>query len=167
MILLGLDIALRTTGYGVVRVEGKRFTAMDCGIIRNAPKAPHSDCLRRLGGGVRQLVDRFQPAQGAVEGGFFGRNVRTAMVLGMARGTVVATLAEQQVPVYEYAPSRAKQAVVGRGNASKRDVALCLASLLQLNVGEIPDDATDALAVAICHARAAVTAGGLYLPEPV
>jgi crossover junction endodeoxyribonuclease RuvC len=167
MILLGVDTALRCTGYGVIEVEGKQFRAIDCGVIRNKPKMRHSECLRRVGGGIREIVAKFAPDVSAIEGGFFAKNAKTSMVLGMARGVVVGELAGAEIDVYEYAPRRVKQAVVGYGNASKDDVAITVARMLNLNVADIPDDATDALAVALCHSLTQQSANGIYLPDPL
>ena len=124
MIILGIDTALRTTGYGVIDVDGKRITAKDCGIIRNKPKVPVSECLRCLAGGVNELVQLYLPDIAAIEGTFYSRNAKTSMLLGMAKGAVVSTLAGADIPIYEYAPRKAKQVVVGsgasRGSASIR-----------------------------------------------
>lgn len=167
MIILGIDTALRCTGYGVVDLQGRHYRALDCGVIRNPREVALSECLRRLAGGVRQLLTRYRPEIGVIEGGFFSRNVRTAVVLGMARGVVVGLLAEHGVPVYEYAPRKAKQVVVGYGGADKQQVAAVMAKMLSLSVAEIPDDATDALAMAVCHGLTAQTLHGLHLPAPL
>jgi crossover junction endodeoxyribonuclease RuvC len=167
MILLGVDTALRCTGYGLIEVEGKQFRAIDCGVIRNKPKLRHSECLRRVAGGIREIVAKFSPGVSAIEGGFFAKNAKTSMVLGMARGVVVGELATAGIDVYEYAPRRVKQAVAGYGNASKDDVAITVARMLGLDVADIPDDATDALAVALCHALTGQGANGIYLPDPL
>lgn len=167
MILLGVDTALRCTGYGIIEVTGKQFRALDCGVIRNTPKMRHSECLRRVAGGIREIIVNFAPTVSAIEGGFFAKNAKTSMVLGMARGAVVSELACAGVDVYEYAPRRVKQAVVGYGNASKEVVAITIARMLGLNVTDIPDDATDALAVALCHALTEQGGNGIYLPDPL
>lgn len=167
MVILGIDTALRTTGYGVIRVDGRQVHAVDCGVIKNKTKDPHSECLRRLAGGIAELVGAFTPAQAAIEGGFFQKNAKTSMVLGMARGVAVATLAKHSIPVYEYAPRRARKTVMGHGGADKEEIAAYMAQLLHLDVSDIPDDATDALALAICHALTLQTHGGAYLADPV
>ena len=154
--ILALDVALRCTGYGVVDVDGRGgFRAVDCGVIRTSAKERLSECLRRLAGGIRELIDTYQPETAAIEGGFFFKNARTAMVLGAARGVAMACLAEREIPMYEYAPRRVKQAVCGFGGAGKEQVALIIATRLGLTVTQIQDDATDALALALCHAQAA------------
>lgn len=167
MRVIGLDPALRCTGYGVIELDGRRYRAVDCGVVRNPAKAPVSECMRRIAGGVQELVDGFAPDQAALEGGFYFKNAKTAMVLGMVRGAIVAGLAQREVPVYEYAPRRAKQVVVGHGNADKEQVALVVANMLSLNVSDIPRDATDAMALALCHALLRTSAQGAYLPDPI
>ena len=89
------------------------------------------------------------------------------MTLGAARGVVIAALAGLSIPMYEYAPRRVKQAVCGYGNASKEQVAMLLAKFLSIGVADVPDDATDALALAVCHAQTAFAVQGLILPKPL
>lgn len=157
MIILGIDPAIRTTGYGVIEtLDNGRFKVLDCGIIANAPKMPHSECLRRLAGGIRELLSSFPCDAASIEEPFLGKNAGTAIILGMARGAIVATLAEAQIPVYAYAARRAKKAAVGVGSAGKDQVAFLMASQLGVAVDRIPLDATDALALAFCHAQLAV-----------
>ncbi len=165
MKIIGIDTALRCTGYGVINVDGKKYSAVDCGVISNTRKASHSECLRRLASGMQEIITCFQPHVAAIEGGFFFKNAKTAMVLGMARGVAVALLAQAKVPTYEYAPRRAKQAVVGYGNATKEQVACCMAEMLDLNIADIPTDSTDAMAVAMCHALTNQCGNGVYLPN--
>ena len=130
MIIIGIDTALRCTGYGVVDIDGKKYSAIDCGVIKNKKNYTLSECLRRLAGGIQEIVKLYQPEVAAIEGGFYFINAQTAMILGMARGTVVSILAQAGIPTYEYAPRRAKQTVVGYGNASKEQVANFMAQLL-------------------------------------
>ena len=165
--LLGLDTALRTTGFGLVDCLGNRLSAVDCGIIATSAREPLSTCLRRLAGGVRELVQTYAPDEAVIEGAFYCKNVRTSMLLGSARGAVIAVLAELSIPIYEYAPRRVKQAVCGFGNASKAQVALLVAQFLSIQVNNLRDDATDALALAICHAHACRVSGGYGVPETI
>lgn len=167
MIILGIDTALRCTGYGVVNMLGKQFSVLDCGVIKNNRTAQHSECLRRLSGGIRQVIDDFKPDVAAIEGTFYFKNAKTAMVLGMARGSVISTLATLNIPCYEYAPAKAKQAVTGYGQAPKEQVAQIMAALFNLNVSAMPDDATDALSLCICHGMMARDMGGLNLGSPI
>ena len=154
MIILGLDPAIRTTGYGVIEMmPGKKARILDCGVIKNSPKMPHSECVRRLAGGVRELVSAFHPDCASLESPFVGDNAQTAIILGMARGGILAALAVRGVPAYSYMPSVAKRAAVGSGSAAKEQVAYLLAAELKINVSDIPLDSTDALSLAICHAQ--------------
>ncbi len=150
MRVLGIDTALRCTGLGVVEREGQRWRVVDYGLVRNPDSLKHSACLCRLQDGLREFIQRTQPEQVAVEGGFFARNARTAMILGEARGVAIATAAAAGLPVFEHAPRRVKQAVVGFGGAQKEQVGRMVMRLLGLRE-EPPPDAADALAIAICH----------------
>jgi len=165
--ILGVDTALRTTGFGLIDACGNSFAPVDCGVVKTTRNQPLSECLRRLAGGMRELTETYAPDVVAIEGAFYCKNVRTSMVLGSARGAVIATLAELGIPIHEYAPRRVKQSVCGFGNASKQQVALLVSQILKVAVGNLPDDATDALALAICHAQALVTSGGLSVPDPL
>ena len=156
MIIFGLDPAIRTTGYGVVRALGpSQYEILDCGVIENKKTMPQSECLRRLYGGVNELIDLYAPDCAAMEEPFVGRNSKTAIILGMARGGILAALAVRGVPAYSYMPSVAKRAAVGNGGAAKEQVAYLLAAELKINVNDIPLDSTDALSLAICHAQRA------------
>lgn len=167
MRILGVDTALRTTGFGIIDTEGKRFSAVDCGVIKTTRNHPLSECLRRLAGGMKELVETYAPDVAAIEGAFYCHNVRTSLVLGAARGAVIATLALHDIPLYEYAPRRVKQSVCGFGNASKPQVALLVSQMLGIEVTALPDDATDALALALCHAQLCRVSGGLAVPDPL
>ncbi len=157
MKILGIDTAIRCTGYGVVElVSPGKFAMLDCGVIKNSKDLPHSQCLRRLAAGVRELLGTFKPDSASMEGAFLGRNIKTAMTLSLARGAVIATLAEAGVPVYQYSPSVAKRSAIGRGDASKEQVAMMISALCGIDVSEIPDDATDALSLALCHGNLAL-----------
>ena len=152
MILLGLDPAIRTTGYGVIEaVDNAPIRLLDCGVIANAAKLPHTECLRRIYGGVAELVAAFGCECAAIESPFVGRNSRTAIILGMARGAILTALAQAGVPAYSYPPSAGKQAAAGSGSARKEQVALMLASELGIDPVDISLDSTDAIALALCH----------------
>jgi len=165
--ILGIDTALRKTGWGMIDTLGNHFNAVDCGVILNQPGISLSDCLRRLNAGIKGLLTRYHPDLAIIEGGFYCKNVRTAIVLGTARGAVLGVLAEAQIPIYEYAPRKVKQVVCGFGNASKKQVALLVSQFLKIQVGNLPDDATDALALALCHAQLMGIAQGLGLENPI
>ncbi len=169
MIILGIDTAIRKTGYGVIEMtSASKIRILDCGVIANKAGLPHSECLRRLYGGVEELVRSFRPDAASMESAFVSRNIRTAMILSLARGAVIASLAGLSIPVYEYSPKSAKRAATGNGSASKKQVAAVLASICQLDVSTIPDDSTDALALAVCHGSMACRPEMKgFLPDPV
>ena len=157
MIILGIDPAIRCTGYGLVEFNPSGVgQILDCGVIRNTQAMPHSECLRRVNGGMRQLIDKFKPDSASIEDPFLGRNPKTAIILGMVRGAILATLAENDIIAYSYSPRTAKKSAVGVGTATKEQIALMMANEFNLNTSAIPLDATDALALAVCHARLAV-----------
>ena len=160
MIILGIDPAIRTTGYGVIRTESvSRFEILDCGIIANSARLPHTECLRRLAGGIRELVGAFMPDYASIEDPFVGKNASTAIILGMARGAILAALAEAAVPVHAYVPSSAKRAAFGSGKATKEQVAMMVSAETGIGIERIPLDSTDAIALAICHAQLVLRPG--------
>lgn len=163
MRVLGIDTALRASGVGVVARDGSRFTALDCGVIRTPASRPMSECLVNLRAGLLEVIARSSPTAVAIEGAFFHRNPRTAFTLGQARGVAILTCAEQNLPVFEYAPRRVKQAVVGFGAAGKEQVQHMVQRLLNLPTLP-PPDAADALALALCHLQSSRTGHPLLSP---
>ena len=151
MIILGIDTSLRSTGYGVIEISKGKARALDCGIIKNKPALRHSECLKRISGGIEQLVQLYKPEQVSIESTFVSKNAKTAMILGMARGAAISPVAKEDLPIYEYSPKSAKLAVVGTGTASKEQVAVMVGQILNCDITGLKDDATDALALAICH----------------
>lgn len=160
--VLGIDTSLRSTGVGVVEAVGNRMSAVEFAVLKMPARAPHSACLRGLFERLGELIERAQPSAVAIEGAFFFKNAATAMVLGEARGTAIAACALKSVPVYEYAPRRVKQAVVGFGAADKSQVQKMVASLLGLREPP-PEDASDAMALAICHLHSRTGIAALQL----
>jgi crossover junction endodeoxyribonuclease RuvC len=169
MIVLGIDAAIRCTGFGVLdapSLGGMRV--IDCGVIRNTDSMPHSECMRRIAGGIRELVRRFSPEFASIENAFYGKNVRTAMILSLARGAAITTLAEGGVTVFEYSPREVKKAIVGWGAASKDQLATILSATLNLDIAGVSRDSTDALAMAVCHAQIALRPElAFLLPKPL
>ena len=152
MTILGIDTSLRSTGYGVLSVDGSRLRALAHGTIRNAPKVPLSECLRTINSRVAELVAEHSPDVLSIESVIYGKNAGTMLVLGEARGAVITAAASAGVPVYEYEPRRVKMAVCGNGMAEKIQVQRMVKTLLALE--ELPqNDAADALALAIAHAH--------------
>lgn len=154
MKILGIDTSLRSTGFGVININQNSVEAIDCGVIKNKQKLTQLECLYRISSGITQLLDLYKPEQIAIEGTFFYKNAKTAMILGMARGAALSAVSCKELPVFEYSPKSAKLAVTGSGAASKEQVAFMMANILKVDVSFINDDATDALALAYCHFNA-------------
>ena len=152
MVILGIDTSLRSSGYGVLSVEGSQMRSLEAGRIRNAPKLPLSACLREIHARVAALIAAYTPDVLSIESVIYGKNAGTMLVLGEARGAVITAAADASVPVYEYEPRRVKMAVCGNGLAEKEQVQRMVKTLLSLE--ELPqNDAADALALAIAHAH--------------
>ncbi len=143
------------TGYGLIAVDDKkRFSAIDYGCIRPPPSKPLTVRYRIIFNAIETLLDTYQPEAVAVETQYIHKNPQSGIKLGMARGVAVLAAALREIPIFEYAPSRAKQAVVGTGRASKVQVQAMVMRLLCLSALPEPEDAADALALAICHGQA-------------
>lgn len=150
--ILGIDPSLRGTGYGVIRLVGKQPEAVAFGTVKNAPSVARSRCLAVIAATLRDVILRHAPTACAVEGLFFAQNIRTAIIMGEARGASLVAVAEAGLEVREIAPRKAKQAVVGYGAAGKEAVALMVRRML--NLAETPEpDAADALALALAFAH--------------
>ena len=155
MIALGIDPGTAVCGFGVVALEGGSLRLIDAGIIRTDAEATDSERLRRLHAALGTIVAEHRPQRIAVERLFFQRNVQTAMAVGQARGVALLVAAEAQVPVDEPTPNEVKQQICGNGAADKQQVAAMVERLLGISLERVPDDATDALALAIgCAYRA-------------
>lgn len=155
MLVLGIDPGLAITGYAVVAEEGATLRLITTGVVRTSAKAPSSQRLRTLYAGLQKIIQEFQPEAAAIEELFFSRNVRTAMAVSQARGVTLLALADAGLPIVEYTPMQVKQAVTGYGNADKRQVQKMVQLLLNLSEIPRPDDAADAVAVAICYTHRA------------
>jgi len=155
MIVLGVDPGVAITGYGVIHSEDDQLSLIVSGVITTPPNWPLPERLRTIYEELTCLLDDHRPQAVAVEELFFGRNVRTAISVGHARGVTLLVAALAGVPVFTYTPTVVKQAVVGYGGARKRQVQEMVRMLLGLSDVPHPDDAADALAVAICHAHSA------------
>lgn len=152
MIVLGIDPGTAVTGYGVVSRAGDGAVQLvECGVVRTSSKATLATRLKDIYEGVSELMERHRPDAVAVEGVFFGKNVRSAVVLGHARGAILVAASLHQLEVAEYPPSEVKSAVVGTGRATKEQVQFMVQRLLRLREVPRPDDAADGVAVALCH----------------
>ena len=155
--VIAIDPSLRGTGYAILEKAGARLRAVEYGVIKNADKLLPSSCLVAIHDRLAELVHKHAPDCGAVEGVIFVQSHRIAITLGAARGAAILALAERGLPVYEYAPRRIKQAVVGRGAAAKSQVAFMVRARLGLTETP-PADAADALAIGMTHFQTQETA---------
>lgn len=151
-ITLGIDPGTARLGYGVIRGH-LAVEAIDAGVIETWPDATMPERLVTLYDSVRELIEEFEPAVISVEKLFFARNVTTALAVGQARGVVLLAAAQSNIPVAEYSPSEIKHAIAGYGKADKAQMQEMVRLILKLDTVPEPDDAADALAVAICHAQ--------------
>lgn len=152
MLVLGIDPGTAITGYGLVREEDSGdLTVVEFGVIRTSSKKSMPQRLLEIYQNMGDLIARHQPDSSAVEKLFFQRNVRTAISVGQGRGAILLALAEAKVPIAEYNPMEIKQAVTGYGGADKHQMQHMIQVLLNLDEIPQPDDAADALAVAVCH----------------
>jgi crossover junction endodeoxyribonuclease RuvC len=151
---LGVDPGTALLGYGIVESEPEA-RLITYGVIETESRTPMPERLLILFDGVNDLVARFHPDVVAVEQLFFARNATTAIAVGQARGVVLLAAAHAAIPVFEYSPTEVKQAIVGYGRAEKRQMQEMVRLILNLDFPPQPDDAADALAVALCHAQTA------------
>ncbi len=148
-IILGIDPGTRITGYGIISFDPS-IRALDYGCIRPPPNLSLEQRYKIIFESLEALITQYAPTLIAVESQFVMKNVQSAIKLGMAKGMVLLAAARQNIQVQEFAPKKAKQAIVGRGNATKAQVQWMIQSLLQLPLAPEPEDAADALALAIC-----------------
>ena len=149
---MGIDPGVASTGFGVVRVAGGSMSALDGGVIQAAPGEAAERRLARIHDAVVELLCRHQPAAMALEDVYFGKNVRSAIAVGQARGVALLAAGQRSVPCFGYTPQAVKKAVCGSGSAAKQQVQRMVETLLSLEQPLASDHASDALAVAICHA---------------
>lgn len=151
MRILGVDPGLAMVGYGLVEENKGSFRKIDYGYISTPTGMELPRRLDIIFNNVKLLIARFSPDELAIEKLFFCKNVRTALQVGEARGAILTAAVQEEAPVFEYTPLQVKQAVAGYGRAGKRQVQQMVALLLKLSEIPRPDDAADALAVALCH----------------
>src|SRR5262245_47692449 len=151
MRVLGIDCGSRITGYGVIDSDGADCVFVCCGAIRSRPSDPIAERLKAIHQGIIDVIRELQPEVAAFESLFYATNVQSALKLGHVRGVSMFAAAEANLPVFEYSPLEVKSAVTGYGRAEKPQVQQMVRALLKLNRPPQPYDASDALAVAICH----------------
>ena len=156
MRILGIDPGIATVGFGVVEAEAGRLRYVTCGVITTAPHQPLSNRLDQIYSDLEQLFDALRPDEISIEELFFNTNITTGIAVAHGRGVILLAAFRHGIPVYEYTPLQVKQAVVGYGRAEKRQVIDMVRRLLNMPAPK-PDDAADAVAMAICHARSATS----------
>jgi crossover junction endodeoxyribonuclease RuvC len=155
VLILGIDPGTATTGYGLVQEDKDGLALVDYGVVTTPPSQPLAGRLQTIYQDLSEVIHQYQPTAAAVEELFFSRNVRTALSVGHARGVAMLALADAGLPIYEYKPLEVKQAIAGYGGADKRQVQEMVRMLLNLEHAPHPDDAADAVAVAVCHIHSA------------
>jgi crossover junction endodeoxyribonuclease RuvC len=151
MRVLGIDCGFRVTGYGVIETDGPDCAFLTCGAIRTSPSKSLAERLRSIHSGITRIINDFDPEVAAFESLFYATNIQSALKLGHVRGVSIVAAAEARLPVFEYSPLEVKSAVTGYGRAEKPQVQQMVRELLKLQAAPEPFDASDALAVAICH----------------
>ena len=157
MVILGIDPGVATIGFGLIRAERGKNTLLQYGVITTPPGIPLSERLLQISRDMEQLLETFKPDEMAVEELFFTKNITTGIAVAHGRGVILLAAEKAGIPVFEYTPMQVKQAVVGYGAAEKRQVMLMTQRLLGMKEVPRPDDAADALAIAICHGRSATS----------
>lgn len=150
-VILGIDPGTTVLGYGIIHVQNSKLSMLTFGIIQLSKLNNQPDKLKRILDRLNGLIAEYNPDEMAIEAPFFGKNVQSMLKLGRAQGVAIASCLNHSIPFEEYSPRRIKQSITGSGNASKEQVAAMLQKLL--NFEEMPKflDATDGLAVAVCH----------------
>lgn len=151
MIVLGVDPGAGTTGYGVVARSGGAVSLVECGVIRTDPNTALPRRLKEIFDGISDVLARHKVDVVAVEGVFYGKNARTTVILGHARGAVLLAATMRELEVAEYSPAEIKNAITGTGRATKEQVQFMVQRLLRLKEPPRPNDAADGVAVALCH----------------
>ncbi|MFH1361893.1 MAG: crossover junction endodeoxyribonuclease RuvC [bacterium] len=151
MLTLGIDPGTAATGFGLVEARGSKLVFIDHGVIKTSSKETPHNRLRLIYLEMIKLIKNYKPTHLAIERLFFGKNTQTAISVGQARGITLLAAAELRVPVAEYTPLEVKVAATGYGRADKKQVQHMVKTLLGLSEIPKPDDAADALAIAICH----------------
>ncbi|MCZ8020464.1 MAG: crossover junction endodeoxyribonuclease RuvC [Cyclobacteriaceae bacterium] len=150
-IILGLDPGTNVMGYGLILTKGNAIELLQFGVIHLSRYEGHELKLKKIFERVTSIIQEFKPDEVALEAPFFGKNVQSMLKLGRAQGVAMSAALAREIPIVEYAPKKVKQSVTGNGNASKEQVAAMLMSIFKFKEAPKLLDATDALAVALCH----------------
>ncbi|KQC09361.1 MAG: crossover junction endodeoxyribonuclease RuvC [Candidatus Cloacimonas sp. SDB] len=151
MIILGIDPGSNFCGYGVLEIDKGKIIAAGCDVIKIKKTLKLAEKLYEIHKGISCIISKYKPDIAAVESIFYGKNISSAFTLGHARGAILLALAQQGIPITEFSPREVKKSVVGNGNASKEQVQYMVQKILNLKNEPRSQDATDALAVALCQ----------------
>ena len=157
MRILGIDPGYGITGFGLIDAQRSSFRLLNCGAITTPPNTEFAWRLEVIYNDMTELLRVSQPDAVAIEELFFGQNVTTGIGVAQSRGVILLAIRQAGLPVYAYKPMQVKQAVVGYGNATKHQVMDMTRRLLHLSAPPKPDDAADAVAIALCHARSSTS----------
>ena len=163
MRILGIDPGYATIGFGVLEAERNRYRLLQCGVITTPAHTSLSSRLLQIYNDLQKLLDAYQPDAVSIEELFFNTNITTGIAVAHARGVILLACEQADVKIYEYTPLQVKQSVVGYGRAEKKQVMDMVRRLCNLKAAPKPDDAADAVALALCHARS--TTSLLYKGE--
>ena len=151
MKIIGIDPGLVQTGFGIIKIGDNGVSLIDYGIIRPDPKESLSKRLFTIYNDVCEIASNYSPQIFAIEEVFYGKNVKSAMRLGQARGAAMVAAASKEIPIYEYSARKVKQSITGNGNAHKSQIQFMVKTKLHMDHTPEPMDAADALAIALCH----------------
>lgn len=159
-VILGIDPGTSVLGYGLIRESGSKMSLISLGVIKLTHLDDHALKLQRIFQKTASLIEEYKPDCVALEAPFYGKNIQVMLKLGRAQGVAMAAALNHDIPIHEYSPRKIKQSVTGKGNATKEQVAAMLQSLLGFS--ETPEflDATDGLAVAVCHSFQKINTSG-------
>ena len=157
MRILGIDPGVAIVGFGLIESDRGTLRMLQYGAITTPAGLPLAARLAQINRDLEELIDTFRPDEISVEELFFSKNITTGIAVAHARGVILCAAEKKKIPIYEYTPMQVKQAVVGYGLADKKQVMDMTRRLLKLKAVPRPDDAADALAIALCHARSATS----------
>jgi crossover junction endodeoxyribonuclease RuvC len=151
VIIIGIDPGSRICGYGLLETQKRSIIAAGCDAIDARSVIDLQGRLAHMFTAIEAVVEEYKPDAAAVESLFYHKNIRSVLTLGQARGVILLALARQNIPMVEYSPREVKKAVVGNGGATKQQVRYMIDQMFKLTASSKPDDAYDALAIAVCH----------------
>ena len=150
-VIIGVDPGTQIMGYGVISVKGQQITLVQYGVIHLSKYTTHELKLKKIFERITQLITEYLPDEMAIEDPFYGKNPQSMLKLGRAQGVAMAAALARDIPIVEYSPKKVKQSVTGSGNATKEQVAYMLEKILKMDLSKEFMDATDGIAIAICH----------------